>query len=250
MRKDSVWGVGMLAVVLCIQPVHAQTPPAAPAFASLHFKADVRADGVPINIQPDPALAPALQAMVRRRVAEWRYEVGQWQGKPVPMPISQQIVAEVVAVSSDDFELKIQKVTSAAMQGVAGAAGLDKDTMDPPEYPQQARKHGVSGTLIYAMHVAADGKPYDLELLAPDRLSGDMKSLARAAKTALMKWKLSAPEVDGATLDCRVVIPIAFKLGPQQPEWENPDVAPYRARLADACPASPALLTKVVGSVL
>ena len=82
-----------LALALCATPALAQSPA---NVIQLDFKADVQADGVPANIQPDASLAPPLQAMVRKRVAEWRYRMGTWQGKPVPAPVSQRIVAEVM----------------------------------------------------------------------------------------------------------------------------------------------------------
>ena len=49
---------------------------------TLGFKADVQADGVPTNIQPDATPSPPLRAMVRkarRRTA--RYRMGTWQNQ-------------------------------------------------------------------------------------------------------------------------------------------------------------------------
>ena len=97
-----------LALALCATPALAQSPA---NVIQLDFKADVQADGVPANIQPDASLAPPLQAMVRKRVAEWRYRMGTWQGKPVPAPVSQRIVAEVMPVASGGFALRIKEVS-------------------------------------------------------------------------------------------------------------------------------------------
>lgn len=250
MRTKRIFAVGMLVAGLCSQPVLAQTPPApAPSSVTLYFTADVQADGVPINIAPDPELMPALQAMVRKRVAGWRYEVGRWQGKPVPMSISQQIVAEVVPLSPEGFVLTIQKVTGATMPAPTGARNGRSRSMNPPQYPTDVLRRGVSGTFIYAVRGDAQGKPVDIELLAPERLSQDMKTLDRAARTALMNWKLDVPELDGVALECRMLMPIEFKLGSDH-ERSRPDLSPYRARFADACPALPELVTKVAGTAL
>ena len=91
-----------LAAALCCTSAQAQAP--APAsMLYLDFKADVQADGSLANIAPDAALAPALQAMVRKQVAGWRYMPGTWQGKPVPKPVSQRIVAEVIPAAGGGF---------------------------------------------------------------------------------------------------------------------------------------------------
>ena len=231
-----------MAAVLYTTPVFAQKPPpASPSIVSLVFNADVRIDGTLANVQPDKSLTPALQAMVIKRVAEWRYQVGSWQGKPAPMPISQMILAEVVPVSSGGFVLRMQKITS--------VPSLPTKKMYPPEYPLQARKNGVTGTFIYAVRADAQGKPYDIELLVPEHQDKDMKTLEHAARAAMAKWTLDAIQVDGAPIDCRRVIPIQFALGPN-PERDKPDLAPYRARYVDVCPAYPELITKVVGTVL
>lgn len=80
MQSKRFRGTCLLDVLLCIQPVRAQLPRAT---LKLYLKADVQADGVPINIAPDPALEPALQAMVRKWVAGWRYEVGRYSRQAI-----------------------------------------------------------------------------------------------------------------------------------------------------------------------
>lgn len=60
--------------------------------------ATVQADGTPACIQPDAALAESLQAMVRRRVATWRYKPLQCQGRAVASPVSQSTKLEMAPV--------------------------------------------------------------------------------------------------------------------------------------------------------
>lgn len=247
MRSTCIRGTGILAAGLSVQLALAQTSRVqTPASVDVYFTADVQADGVPINIQPDPNLTPALQAMVRKRVTQWRYQVGSWQGKPVPMPVSQKIEAEVIPVSDGGFELKIKKVSGVP---IPDGMGPVKNQMRPPAYPLELLQRAVSGTLIYAFRVDAQGRPYDVELLAPDNLNRDMKALERSARTAMMSWVLATPRVDGVALDCRFVTPIDFLSGSNY-QYKKTDLAPYRARLSDACPAPPELVTEVAGTVL
>lgn len=248
MRMKTVAGMWMLVAMLTSAAAFAQAPPAQTREVALYFSAEVLADGALANVQPDASLAPALQAMVRKRVAEWRYEPSTWQGKRVSTSISQKIVTEVVPAASAGFMLRIKQVTGASMPAANDVPGVGKK-MYPPEYPQEARRRGVAGTFIYAMRVDAQGTPYDIELLAPEPLGRDMKTLEQASRTAIAKWTLETPRADGVPVDCRAIVPIQFALGPYD-AWDKTALALYRARFADACPAAPELLTKVAGTLL
>lgn len=215
------------------------TPTATPPVLNLAFKADVQADGTPVNIEPDASLRPALQALVRKRVAEWRYVVGSWQGKPMGQSISQRIVAEALPVASGGFVLRVKEVSDASTV----------IKMDPPVYPLDARRNGIMGDFIYSMRVDSQGKPYDIELLSPEHPDRGLKMLDQAGRTAIALGTLSMPKVDQVPVDCRVVIPIQFWID-SKPKQPMRDLAPYRASQADMCPAPPQLVTKVVGILL
>ena len=81
-----------------------------------------------------------------------------------------------------------------------------------------------------------------------EKLERRMRPLDEAARTAIQQWPFSVIEVDGVAIECQAVIPMQFAL--DRPKPDMPDLAPYRARLGDACPASPALLTPVAETLL
>jgi len=234
-----------LVVALCSMPALAQTPP---GVIQLDFKADVQADGVPANIQPDASLAPVLQAMVRKRVAEWRYRMGTWQGNPVPATVSQRIMAEALPVTTGGFALRIKEVTLPTVM-------LDRNGMHdginrmPPVYPKELMRQAVVGVLVYAYSVDAAGKARDIELVHPENPGRAFKLLDAAGRAALAQWTFEPTKVGNERVDCRVMTPMVFSLD-SKPQPKAPDLAAYRASHPELCPAGAVLLTQVEGSML
>jgi Gram-negative bacterial TonB protein C-terminal len=234
-----------LAAALCCTSAQAQAPA---SVLHLDFKADVQADGVPTNIQPDASLAPPLQAMVRKRVAEWRYRLGMWQGTPVPGPVSQRIVAEALPVASGGFALRIREITYPTVM-VDRKGAHEAGIRIPPMYPKELMRQGVSAVLVYAYRVDAAGKARDIELAHPVERDRAFRLLDEASREAIGKWVLPPTTVAGEPVDCRVTTPITFRIG-DDPLPKAPDLAAYRASHPDMCPSGPVLLTKVEGSML
>lgn len=245
------WIVSMgLAAALCGAQALAQSPA---SVITLGFKADVQADGVPTNIQPDAALSPPLQAMVRKRVAEWRYRMGTWQGKPVAATVSQQITAEAVPVNGGGFALRIKEVGFPRRYIHDDDPAKSKSPMPtpmhpPPIYPPQLMRRAVQGVLVYAYDVDAAGKAVDIELVHPQQPDRDFKLLDAAAREAMAKWTLPPTEVGGEPVPCRVLTPITFSTEREPPK--GPDLSTYRAGHPELCPSPPALLTDVAGTML
>ena len=242
-------GLWLLASV-CALPALAQSPGKAPTLVNLDFKADVQADGHLANVEPDAALAPALQGMLRKQVAGWRYVLGTWQGKPVVRRISQRIVAEAVPVASGGFALRIREVT--AVPAVMDAKQMPKGVrMMPPRYPPEAQRQEVEATLIYAMRRDQEGMPIDVELLGAQVPEAWVKQFDAASREAIRQWRLQPVEVDGQAIDCRLVTPMFFRLGTgAPPKVLDPELRGYGARYTDTCPPPPVLETKVAGVLL
>lgn len=243
MRENWIARIGVVAV-LCAAPALAQSPP---NVIHLDFTADVQADGVPTNIQPDASLAAPLQAMVRKRVVDWRYKVGVWQGTPVPATVSQRIVAEVLPVTSGGFALRIKEITypTVTLDRNGVYKGINRA---PPVYPKELMRRAVGGVLVYSYRVDATGKAEDIQLVHPEKPSRDVKLLDAASRAAIAQWTFQPTMVGKERVDCRSLTPLTFNIG--DTPMPNPDVSAYRERTPDVCPAGPKLLTQVEGSLL
>jgi TonB family protein len=238
-----------LAAALCCTSAQAQAPA---SLLHLDFKADVQADGSLANIEPDAALTPALQAMVRKQVAGWRYMPGTWQGKPVPKPVSQRIVAEVVPAAGGGFALRIKHVTSVPRYLDTKRARAAAPML-PPRYPEGAQRQGIEATLVYAMRRDPQGAPIEVELVDAQVPGNWKKQFDEAGRDAIRLWRLEPVEVEGQAIDCRWLTPMTFRLGEgRSPPPTAPalDLRPYLSRFPDACPLSPVLETQVAGVFL
>ena len=247
-RQTRTW----LLALACAMPavVFGQAPGAAPTLLSLDFKADVQADGSLANVEPDAALAPPLQAMLRKQVAGWRYALGTWLGKPVVKQVAQRIVVEVLPVASGGFALRIREVTGipVEMDGSGKAKGM---RMSAPRYPEGAQRQGVDADLLYAMRLDAEGAAVDVELVDASVPGPWVKQFDAMGREAIAQWRMRPIEVEGQRIDCRMLIPMQFRVSDGPPKKEaGIDSKPYRSRYADICPASPVLQTKVAGVLL
>lgn len=231
-------------------PSLATQPAAAATALNLDFKADVQADGSLANIAPDAALAAPLQAMLRKQVAGWRYAVDTWQGIPVLRPVAQRIIVEALPVASGGFALRIREVTGVPM--VFDASRKPEGMfLQPPRYPRDAQREGVDADLMYAMRVDAAGAAIEVELVDARVPEHWLKAFDAMGREAIGKWRLRRVEVEGRPIDCRILIPMQFRVSEGLPKpAPGLDSKPYRARYTDICPASPVLQTQVAGLLL
>jgi TonB family protein len=231
--------LGWAAALYCT-PVQGQALEAAPArIIHLDFQAEVQADGSLANVEPDQSLAPALQAMLRRQVAGWRYSPGTWQGTPVPKRISQRIVAEAMPGAGGGFALRIK-----AVGNIPVALGTKRSRMVPPPYPREAQRQGIEATMIYAIRRDSQGEPIDVELVDAQVSSNWTKQFDAASRQAIRQWRLQPVEVGGQVIDCRLLTPLTFRLGSGAMPPET-DLRPYLPRFPDSCPLAPLLQTPV-----
>ncbi len=239
--------IGVIAA-LWSTPALAQSPP---KVIQLDFKADVQADGMLANIQPDASLSPQLQAIVSKRVAQWRYRTGTWQGKPVPGKVSQRIVADVVPVASGSFAFRVKEVMTVPVFVDARRARA-APRMGPPRYPMEALVQGIEATLVYAIRRDAQGKPLEVEFVDAEVPDAWRRQFDVASLQAIKQWRLEPVEVDGQVIDCRLLAPITFRVGGGNvpASKADHDLRPYLPRFPDACPLKPVLETQAAGTLL
>lgn len=244
------WMRGVVLYSLMAVPAIAQVPAPPAPLLNLDFKAELQADGTLANIEPDATLTPALQAMLRKRVAEWRYQVATWHGAPVLSVMHVRIVAEPVPVKTGGYALRIKELTGAPRQ-LTPEEAADQSRKGPPEYPLEARRRGITGTLVYAMRLDAQGKATEVELVSPRRPDHWFKMFDASGRAAIAGWVMPPVKINGQPVDCRFLVPLEFMLdnqrNPPAPKWE---LDTYRNTHADMCPPAATLLNKVEGTLL
>lgn len=84
----------------------------------------------------------------------------------------------------------------------------------PPEYPREARKKGVSGTVRLHVIVAQDGSIKQLEVISGHPL------LQQAALDAVQQWRYQPTLLNGSPVEVDTTIDVIFALN--QPPANNP----------------------------
>ena len=246
--RMTVWAALACGFVGWAGMAQAAKPPAKPQLVRFDFSATVQADGTLADIQPDAALAENLQAMVRRRVATWRYTPLQWQGKQVASPVSQSIKLEIVPVAESSFAFRILGVGKQE-KPVQVSRRTENLPMSPPRFPPELMRSGVNAVLVYAVLYDAAGKPSEVELVYPAQVDRVYQRLDAASREAIAKW--SVPHTfEGAPIACRNNVPITFQTDYPAGALQAPaETAALFDRYTDMCPEAK-LETPVAGTFM
>lgn len=161
-----------------------------------------------------PVVVPAGQ---RRKTEEVRsvlptlprpVEVAVREVPTVSLPTAPKVPE--LASSEDDLPVKpeaISGVAESSKPAVVMARPLYRDN-PPPEYPDQARRRQLQGTVVLEVSVSREGK---VEQLAVHEGSGH-NILDRAALAAVKEWLFEPGERSGKKVAMNVLVPVRFSL--------------------------------------
>lgn len=77
-----------------------------------------------------------------------------------------------------------------------------------PRYPREAQRRGESGTVVLRVHIDADGRPRDIDLVE----GSGSRSLDRAAVDAVRRWRFDPAIRNGRPTEGTLQVPITFRL--------------------------------------
>lgn len=233
--------VGLLGMAATLQV--AASGDASSTLQTFDFEATVQADGSVTDIQPDSALPESIQALVRKRVATWRYAPARWQGQAAPSKIAQRIKAEAVPLREGGAALRIVEVTEQPR--------FEPGTlrMQPPRFPPGLARAGVNAALVYSVLFDERGIPKNVELVYPIVRNSTIVQLDEASREALRRW-IVQKTFNGAPIACRVKVPLTFVTTVDDASLRAPpEVDALFEAYADRCPQAE-LETRVVGTLL
>ncbi len=144
---------------------------------------------------------PSLEKSARDALRQWRFEPATENGEPVEM-----IVQIPLAFRLDDH---------AKTEGEAKAGGeetmpqLIPESIIKPEYPEDARKKGITGKVIIEAEVKPDGTPGNITVKEgiPGYPAFDDKAIE-----AVKQWRFRPGTRDGRPVAATVMIPLEFSL--------------------------------------
>lgn len=86
---------------------------------------------------------------------------------------------------------------------------LEYDAAPAPEYPRDALREGVQGTVLLQVLVDVDGRPLQVDVR---HSSGDRRLDVAARKQVLQHWRFRPAMQDGHAVQAIGLVPIAFNL--------------------------------------
>ena len=99
-----------------------------------------------------------------------------------------------------------KKITRIRQGGNAMVAALK--TKVQPEYPEEARKKGIAGTVRLHAIIARDGSVAQLEVISGDQL------LVKSALDAVRQWRYRPTLLNGEPVEVDTTIDVNFSLKP------------------------------------
>lgn len=86
---------------------------------------------------------------------------------------------------------------------------LDYAFAPAPDYPRDALREGVAGTVLLQVLVDVDGRPLQVDI---QRSSGDRRLDIAARRQVLQHWRFRPAMKDGRAVQAIGIVPIAFDL--------------------------------------
>lgn len=124
-----------------------------------------------------------------------------------PAVTETQQKAAVVERERKAAQAKARKVAKPAVPKTTDARPIAGQN-PAPDYPREALRRGVAGTVLLHVDVAADGTATNVDFA---HRSGSAE-LDRAAMNAVRKWHFTPAKRNGKAVDSSVTVPVEFVL--------------------------------------
>lgn len=220
-----IWGIALwlLAIVAQAQTAELRMP--------VEGEIGIDPAGAVFDYRIDSELTPQVKALVERSVRQWKFEPVLRDGVAVPAKarIHLTLIAHPVA---GGFQLKVEEARFSGYRKTA--------SMNPPRYPVEAARAGVSGDVLVAVRVDARGKVMDAAAVQNSwpykRISESAmrywgKVLEKASVDAARKWTFEpADSTQAESADTTLLVPVSFRVdAPLATEgWRQESAGPAR----------------------
>jgi TonB family protein len=142
---------------------------------------------------------PSLDKSAETAVWKWKFEPATEDGTPTEMTVTIPVKFRLDGETKGDKK----KVEADTMPE------LVSESIVKPEYPEDARKAGISGKVLLEVLVKRDGTAGTIRII--EGIEG-YPSLAENAIVAVKGWKFKPATKDGKPIDMTIAIPVAFRL--------------------------------------
>lgn len=128
-----------------------------------------------------------------------------------PLALATPVLPDITPVTA---VVRAAPTTSAAVSSSAGTAGdsdatIAYETATAPDYPIQAVRAGIQGTVLLKVLVSASGQPIEVVV---QRSSGSRLLDAAARRHLLAAWRFHPAMRDGHAIEAWALVPVRFRL--------------------------------------
>ena len=209
-----------------------------PLVFSASAKVEIDASGKVTSVEPIGQLSPALQDLVRRHLAGYRFEAPQRDGAAVAGTTYVKLGGCAVP-DGKEYNVSLAFQTNGPrMEGV--------DFIAPPKYPPAGYQNGVEAEAIVTYVVEADGSA-TLEGIAYPKAQRQKQAFDKVLREWVGQMRYLPERIAGQPVRTRMEVPVDFKLseGPSRKQVQRE----FRARPeCVAAEATPGLLPVAVDS--
>jgi periplasmic protein TonB len=191
------FGLHVFALILLALPVAIPVLKPEPAVIQVSFP---ERPPEPLIVEPPP---PPVAPHIQRR------EVVQPVLTPRPVVIEDSVVAVPVTAPVSEIAEPDSPTEAVDVAPVSAAhASLAYESVTEVRYPMDSRRRGEQGTVVLRVLVGRDGLPLDI---AVERSSGH-RSLDRAAREAVLRWRFRPVQINGVNVQATGLVPVKFDI--------------------------------------
>jgi protein TonB len=127
-----------------------------------------------------------------------------------PLPVATPVLSNIAPVTSIRV-LPTMSTNAATSVGTAGNsdATIAYETATPPDYPVQALRAGIQGTVLLKVLVGTSGQPTEVVV---ERSSGSRLLDDAARRHVLAAWRFHPAMRDGHAIKAWALVPVRFRL--------------------------------------
>jgi hypothetical protein len=204
----------------------------------------INSNGQVSDLIIETSLSETLRSRLDRTVRAWHFEPDVIDGVPRAARAKVRVTLNALA-QGDNPQIRIDNVVFAGdSRGNAMAPLITGKSLPPPRYPGNLLNLGVSGAVVLAVRVGADGQVAQSMVVQSALLDveGDKSTLGKAlrlfersATDAAKAWRFNVGSKDGplSAKEMTVVVPITYIMEGKQP------IAPRTWRIEVRTPSRP-----------
>lgn len=183
----------------------------------------IETDGSVSAVDLEKSFGRGIDAKLRERIADWRFQPVLVDGRAVP--VSAHAHLRLRAVFDGDKQGEVSIIGARFVDPPEALADHPSRNWKAPSYPRQALQAGYGALVTMKVEVDEQGRVLNVGgesswLTGPatsERHARDlMQRFVAASRKAVQRWQMPTPAETGSRF---YTVPISFRIGPERSPW-------------------------------